>query len=48
MFAFRFLSDSCRHPRQFPPRAFDLAHGLLLLCAVHLCHRFVEPPVGAM
>jgi hypothetical protein len=48
MFAFRLLSNPCRHPRQFPPRAFDLAHGLLLLRPAHLRQRFVEPPVGAL
>jgi len=31
MFFFLLLSDSFRHPRQLPPRAFDLPLGLLLL-----------------
>jgi hypothetical protein len=48
MFALRLLFESCRHPRQLPPRAFHLAHGLLLLRAGHLPYRFVESPVGAM
>src|SRR5437588_2358512 len=48
MFALFSLSDSFRHPRQFPPRAFDPAFGLLLLRTIHLPHRVGEPAVGAM
>src|ERR1017187_9161567 len=48
MFGCLLLSHSFRHPRQFPPRAFDPALRLLLLRAVHLPHRLGEPPVGAM
>jgi hypothetical protein len=50
MFGFLFLSDSdsFRHPRQFPPSAFDPALGLLLLRAIHFEHGFAEPPAGAL
>jgi hypothetical protein len=47
MSAFLFLSDSFRHPVQFPARTFDLALRLLLLCGVHLRQSFVEPAAGA-
>jgi hypothetical protein len=36
MFGFLLLSYSFRHPRQFPPRAFDLALRPLLSRAIHL------------
>src|SRR5271157_2180831 len=48
MFRLLLLSDSFRHPRQFPPGAFDPALGLLPLRPSHLRHGFREPPVGAM
>jgi hypothetical protein len=48
MFRFLFLSDSFRHPVQFPARAFDRALRLLLLCDVHFRQRLGEPPVGPM
>src|ERR1039457_6016299 len=48
MWSFPFLSDSRRHPVQFPARAFDLALRLFLLPAVHLRQGFGEPPAGAM
>jgi hypothetical protein len=44
---FLFLSDSCRHPVQFPARAFDLALRLFLSQAIHLRQGFDEPPAGA-
>jgi hypothetical protein len=46
MFRFLFLSDSFRHPVQFPARAFNRALRLPLLRNVHLRQRFSEPPVG--
>src|SRR3954471_17323661 len=48
MFFFLLLSDSFRHPRQLPPRAFDLPLGLLLLRAIHLSQGRGEAPAGAM
>jgi hypothetical protein len=48
MFLLSLLADSFRHPRQFPPRAFDLPLGLLPLRAGHLRHRLSKSPVGAM
>jgi hypothetical protein len=48
MFRLLLLSHSFRHPRQFPPRVFDLAFDPLPLRAGHLRHGFREPPVGAM
>src|ERR1035441_5786586 len=36
MLGFPFLSDACRHPVQFPARAFDLTLCLFLLPAIHL------------
>jgi hypothetical protein len=47
MSAFLFLSDSFRHPVQFPARTFDLSLRLLLLCGVHLPQSFGEPAAGA-
>ena len=47
MFRLLFLSDSFRHPVQFPARTFDLALRLFLLRASHLRQRFGEPPAGA-
>jgi hypothetical protein len=38
-----FLSDSRRHPVQFPVRAFDLALRLFLAPAIHLRQSFSEP-----
>jgi hypothetical protein len=48
MLRFLFLSDSFRHPVEFPARAFDPALRLFLLPAVHLRQGFGEPPAGAM
>jgi hypothetical protein len=47
MFRFLFLSDSFRHPAQFPARAFDAVLRLLLSRAVHLRQGFGEPAAGA-
>jgi len=47
MSAFLFLSDSFRHPVQFPARTFDLALRLLLLCGVHLRQSFGKLAAGA-
>jgi hypothetical protein len=41
------LSDSFRHPRQFPPRVFDLPLCLLLLQTRHLRQSGGEAPAGA-
>src|ERR1039457_1128022 len=41
------LSDSFRHPRQFPARIFHLALRLFLLRTSHLRQRFGKPPSGA-
>jgi len=46
MSAFLFLSDSFRHPVQFPARAFDLVLRLLPLCGIHLWQSFGEPAAG--
>jgi hypothetical protein len=46
MSAFPFLSDSFRHPLQFPARTFDLALRPRLLCGVHLRQSFVELAAG--
>jgi hypothetical protein len=48
MFSFLLPSDSLRHPRQFPPRVFDLALRLFLLRTSHLRHSRGEAPAGAM
>jgi hypothetical protein len=42
-----FLSDSRRHPVQFPACAFDLVLRLFLAPAVHLRQSFGQPPAGA-
>jgi hypothetical protein len=42
------LSNSYRHPRQFPARVFDLNLHLLLLWTRHLRQSFGEPPAGSM
>jgi hypothetical protein len=47
MLGLLFLSDSRRHPVQFPARAFDLALCLFLTYAIHLRQGFGEPPAGA-
>ena len=44
---FLFLSDSHRHPVQFPARAFDLALRLFLSPAIHLRQSFGQSPAGA-
>ncbi|MCX6631634.1 MAG: hypothetical protein NTW28_28830, partial [Candidatus Solibacter sp.] len=41
------LSDSFHHPRQFPPRVFDLPLCLLLLQTSHLRQSGGEPAAGA-
>jgi hypothetical protein len=46
MFGFPFLSDSFRHPVEFPARAFDVVLRLLPLRAVHLRQGFGEPAAG--
>jgi hypothetical protein len=48
MLCFLFLSDSFRHPAEFPACAFDPVLRLLLLLAVHLRQGFGEPPAGAV
>jgi len=48
MSRFLFLSDSCRHPVEFPARAFDLAFRLFLLRAGHLRQGFGQSPAGSM
>jgi len=48
MLCFLFLSDSFRHPAEFPARAFDPVLCLLLLLAVHLRQGFGKPPAGAV
>jgi hypothetical protein len=47
MFRLLLLSDSFRHPRQFPARIFHLTLCLFLLWARHLRQRFGKPPSGA-
>ncbi|HZY41245.1 MAG TPA: hypothetical protein VFF59_04505, partial [Anaerolineae bacterium] len=47
MFRLLLLSDSFHHPRQFPPRVFNLALRLFLLRACHLRQGFGKPPAGA-
>ena len=47
MFRLLLLSDSFRHPVQFPARIFHLALRLFLLRASHLRQGFGEPPAGA-
>jgi hypothetical protein len=47
MSAFPFLSDSLRHPVQFPAGTLDLALRLLLLRGVHLRQGFSESAAGA-
>jgi hypothetical protein len=46
MFPFLLLSDSFRHPRQFPARVFNLALHLFVLRPSHLREGFGEPPAG--
>jgi hypothetical protein len=46
MSAFLFLSDSFRHPVQFPAGTLDLSLRLLLLCGVHLRQSSGEPAAG--
>jgi hypothetical protein len=46
MSAFLFLSDSFRHPVQFPASTLNLALRLLLLCGVHLRQSFGKPAAG--
>jgi hypothetical protein len=48
MFSFLLPSDPLRHPRQLPPRVFDLALRLFLLRASHLRHGRGEAPASAM
>jgi hypothetical protein len=43
MLGLLFLSDSRRHPLQFPVRVFDLALRLFLAPAIHLWQSFSEP-----
>jgi hypothetical protein len=47
MFSFLLLSDSFRHPVEFPARSFHLALRLFLLWTSHLRQRFGKPPSGA-
>src|SRR5712692_6357183 len=47
MLGLLFLSDSRRHPLQFPVRAFDLALRLFLAPAIHLRQSFREPSADA-
>src|ERR1017187_8852482 len=47
MFRFLLLSDSFRHPPQFPACVFNLALGLFLLRAGHLRQGCGQPPAGA-
>jgi hypothetical protein len=44
MFRLLFLSDSFRHPVEFPTRSFHLVLRLFLLRASHLRQRFGKPP----
>src|SRR5208283_3986287 len=46
IFRLLLLSDSFRHPRQFPARSFQLALRLFLLRPTHLRQRFGEPSSG--
>jgi hypothetical protein len=46
MFRLLLLSDSFRHPREFPTRVFNLALRLFLLRPSHLRQSFGEPPAG--
>jgi hypothetical protein len=47
MFYLLFLSDSFRHPAEFPAGAFNAALRLSLLCAVHLRQGFGKPSARA-
>jgi len=47
MFRLLLLSDSFRHPVEFPARSFHLALCLSLLWASHLRQRFGQPPSSA-
>jgi hypothetical protein len=47
MFRLLLLSDSFRHPVEFPARIFHLALRLFLLRASHLRQRFGDSPSGA-
>jgi len=47
MFNLLSLSDSFRHPAEFPARAFELALRMLLLRTIHLRQGFGEPPARA-
>ena len=46
MFRLLLLSDSFRHPVEFPARIFHLALRLFLLRPTHLRQRFGEPSSG--
>jgi hypothetical protein len=46
MFRLLLLSDSFRHPVEFPARIFHLALRLFLLRPRHLRQRFGKPPSG--
>src|SRR5260370_31187068 len=46
MFRLLLLSDSFRHPVEFPARIFNLALRLFLLRTSHLRQRFGKPPSG--
>jgi len=46
MFRLLLLSDSFRHPVEFPARVFNLALRLFLLRVSHLRQRFGKPPAG--
>jgi hypothetical protein len=46
MFRLLLLSDSFRHPREFPARVFNLALRLFLLRASHFRQGFGQPPAG--
>src|SRR5260370_27197560 len=48
MFRLLLLSDSFRHPVEFPARSFQLILRLFLLRASHLRQRFGKPLSGAM
>jgi hypothetical protein len=48
MFDLWLLSDSCRHPVQFPSRVFDLASRLFLLPASHLRQGCAQSPARSM
>ena len=48
MVPFLLLSDSFRHPVDFPACVFNLALHLFLLWSRHLRERFGEPPAGTL